>query len=169
MPAAALVAALAVLAPPPAGAARAALVERMVFDTCARVYRGDVQLADPTALAALGLKGTAPRAIEGGTIPRAETGTGADVVVIAGQRLATKGMCSVWFGGTDNAALREVVAQRARQAGYRKGPTMRLGDGTGIYKFVRTGADAQTLVVIEGDGGGELPAGPATTVIYLDN
>jgi hypothetical protein len=142
---------------------RAALVERTVFDTCPRVFAGTLSLADPAALAPTGFAATAPRTVEGGTVPRAEQGAGAAKLVIAGQPRT----CSVWFGGPDNKALLKSMTKRARRDGYVRTPPARLGDGTAIWQLIRA-TPAQTVVVIEADAGGEFGGSPATTFIYMD-
>lgn len=158
---------LAAQAPPPPD--RQAQVNAAIFDICPRVFDGTLSLTDPAAAAAIGFTPTGVRDTPGGPIPRAERGAGVDRIVIAGQRMPTQRQCSVWFGGPDDARLLKGMEKAAKAAGYKKGGVARLGDGTGIYKLIRSGAAPQTLVVILADGGGELEPGPATTVIYMDD
>jgi hypothetical protein len=145
-------------------------VERAVFELCPAAMAGTLSLADSAQVAAAGYTPAGLRQTPGGANPRASRGTGADKIVISIGGEAPARLCSVWFGGPDNARLADQVRTRARASGYRGGSAGRLGDGTPMHNFWIEGSPRRSLIMIGADAGGELdsdPATPGTTVILM--
>ena len=142
-------------------------VERAVFALCPAAMEGSLSLSDPAQVAAAGYTPTQPRQTPAGSNPRAARGTGTDKIVISIGGEAPARLCSVWFGGPDNQRLADHVRSRARAAGYRGGSAGRLGDGTQMHNYRLQGSTPRSLVMIDGDAGGELDFDPGTTVILM--
>jgi hypothetical protein len=142
-------------------------VERAVFELCPRAMDGSLSLADAGQVAAIGFAPTEPRQTQSGPIPRAVRGSGTAQIVISAPSDERPRLCSVWFGGPDNAQLFRAVRRRARSEGWRGGSAGRLGDGTPIHQYRLGGSPPRTLVIFEADAGGELDFEPATTVIMM--
>ena len=151
----------------PAAAAPAPVseAERALFELCPKLLAGTLSLEDEAAAAAIGYTRTAPRQTPGGEIPRAVRGEGTSQVVLA-SRSGPDGNCGIWFGGPDNETVFKRLRKAAKQAGFKGGGPLQLGDGTGLWSFKRA-ADRMTLVFIAGNAGGELGFTPATTAILM--
>jgi hypothetical protein len=150
-------------APPVSGQGE---LEQAIFDLCPRIFRGELSLPVAGAVGEAGFTGTAPRQTEGGTVPRAERMAGTTKIVIAGKQ-ADHPQCAVWSGGPDNGALLKAVRKAAKARGYDAGRRLALGDSTGITRLVKDGNEPRTLIIIEGDAGGEIGSGPATAFILM--
>ena len=142
-------------------------VERAVFELCPAAMAGTLSLADPAQVAAAGYTPAGLRQTPAGANPRVTRGTGTDTIVISiGGETPTR-ICSVWFGGPDNQRLADQVRSRARSSGYRGGSAGRLGDGTQMHNYRIQGSMPHSLVMIDGNAGGELDFDPGTTVILM--
>lgn len=141
-------------------------IKHAVFDICPKVFAGEVSLADPAQVTAIGYKATAPRDTPGGKVPRVEMGEGATKIVIAGHA-GEKPSCSIWFGGPDNKEQLGYVFTDASATGFHVGPPMSLGDGTLIFKVARQKGPYTSMAVIGADAGGEFGGGPATTIVLM--
>ena len=149
----------------PAAAPAPGEAERALFELGPKLLAGTLSLEDAAATAAIGYTGTAPRRTPGGEIPRAVRGEGTAQVVLA-SRSGPDGNCGVWFGGPDTDRVFKRLRKAAKEAGFKGGGPLLLGDGTGLWSFKRA-VDRMTLVFIAGNAGGEVDFSPATTAIMM--